>query len=206
MKDVKNWVLLLMFGTLWGASEVIGGNFLYKNNIPHASVWLTAWAFFVLGMARGAINKPVSSTVIGSTAAFFKLINTAPYFCHLLGIFFLGLVFDIAATILMRKERKISYRTLLTGVLSAYSSYALFALLITYIVRYEPWVAGGTAKVIHHIFVGGSFAALTSLGLVPLGYRVGRGAGVMAKRQRRWAYAGALVILVALWTLGRILG
>ncbi|MGB8951405.1 MAG: hypothetical protein WCC06_01875 [Candidatus Aminicenantales bacterium] len=204
MKNAKNWAWLLLFGSLWGMSEVIGGEVLYNNNIPHASVWLTAWALFILGLGRGIINKAGTSTVIGCVAAVFKLVNASPYFCHILGIFFLGLAFDLASTLLMKNERKISYRSLLTGVLSVYSGYALFALTITYIVRFEPWVGGGINKVLDHIFIVGSLAALASLVLVPLGYKTGITGEVMIKRRSSWPWAVTGVVL--LWVLVRIIG
>lgn len=206
MKDLKNWAWLLVFGSLWGIMEVVGGEAFFKNNVPHASVWLSAWAFFVLGVARGVVNKPGTSTAVGATAALFKLVNASPYYCHLLGIFFLGMVFDIAATLWLKNEKKYSWRTVLTGIVSAYGGYALFATVLTYIVRYDPWVAGGTPKVLHHIFVGGSFAALAAIALIPLGMKIGTTSEAASSRSPRWATAGALVVLMALWTLGRIVG
>ena len=206
MKNYKNWVWILLFGSLWGISEVIGGGAFYRNNVPHASVWLSAWAFLVLALGRGLVNKPGSSTAIAGIAALFKLINAAPYFCHLLGIFILGLTFDLFASGLIKEERKNSFWPALSGALSAYCGYALFALVITYIVRYDPWVAGGWPKVSDHIFIGGSYAALAALLAVPVGYWLGVNGSVLAKRRPRWAYAGALVALAVLWTLGRFIG
>ena len=45
------------------------GGVLYNKNVPYASVWISAWAFFVLALARGVMNKPGSSTVIAAIAA-----------------------------------------------------------------------------------------------------------------------------------------
>jgi hypothetical protein len=205
MKNYKNWIWLLVFGSLWGIMEVIGGEAFFKNNVPYASVWLSAWAFFMLGIARGIVNMPGSSTVVGATATLFKLAYAAPYFCHLLGIFFIGLVFDIAATAWMKRGKKWSWRGMLTGAVTAYGAYALFAITITYIAKYGPWVAGGTPKVLHHIFVGGSLAALASIVLVPLGFNVGIGSETAVERRPKWAMAGALIALVVLWTLGRVI-
>ena len=206
MKRSKYWVWLLLCGSLWGIGEVIAGGMLYGDTVPFASVWLTAWALFVLALARGVLNKPGSSTIIGAFAVIFKAVNTTPFFCHLLAIFFLGLAFDIASSLLMKHERKISYRSSISGALSAYGGYALFALVITYIVRYEHWALGGLTKVLHYIFVSGSLAALTSVIAVPLGYWIGVNGWIKTERRRRWAYTGAFVALVILWTLGRIVG
>ena len=41
-----------------------------------------------------------------------------------------------------------------------YSDYTLFALMITYLFRYEHWVEGGAGKIVNHIFIGGTLAAL----------------------------------------------
>lgn len=193
MKSYRQLVWLILFGSLLGISEVMFGGLLFNENVPYASVFLSAWAFFVLAVARGVINKPGTSTAIGAIAVLFKLINTSPFFCHFLGIFALGVAFDIAATLLIKHERKIICRNSFSGVVGAYVGYPLFALVITYIVRYEIWTIVGSAKVLHHIFVSGSFAALAAIVIVPLGYWIGVSGEILAQRHPRWA-------------LGRIVG
>lgn len=203
MNNAKNWMWLLVFGSLWGIMEVVGGEAFFKNNVPYASVWLSGWALLMLGIARGLINRPGSSTLVGGTATLFKLAYAAPYFCHLLGIFYIGLVFDLAASAWLKNEKKLSWRVFSTGVVTAYGGYSLFAVTITCVARYGPWVAGGTSKVLNHILAGGSLAAAVSLVLVPLGLRIGVGSETAARRNPGWATAGALAVLVILWTIGR---
>jgi hypothetical protein len=206
MKDVRQWAWLLLFGSVWGISEVAVGGALYRANVAHASVWLAAWAFLILAVARGVLNKPGSSAAIGALAAMFKLVNAGPFLCHLLGIFALGVAFDLVATLLIGDERTVSYRTAAAGLASAYGGYALFALTITYGIRYSYWIAGGLPKVLNHILVGGSFAALTAVVAVPLGYWLGLRGEALALRRPRWAYSGALLASVVFWSLGRIAG
>jgi hypothetical protein len=205
MKNAKNWVWLLLFGSLWGVVEVVVGEFLYAKNVPFASVWLAAWVFLMLASARAVLNQPGSSTVVGAVASLYKLAYASPYFCHLLGIFFLGLTFDIFATVLLENKRAV-WRKSLTGALSAYTGYALFALVITYVGRYNSWVAGGWPKVSHHIFVGGSYAALATLLIVPAGFWVSEKGWAAVGRHPRWAFAGALAVTVVVWTIGRLAG
>jgi len=152
------------------------------------------------------MNRPGSSSAIGVIAVLFKLINAAPFFCHLLGIFAIGVSFDLVATLLMKHKPTISYRHILSGVLSAYGGYALFALVITYIVRYKYWTIGGSARVLHHIFVGGSFAALAAIVTVPLGYWVGVNGKILIQRRPRSAFISAMAASLILWTLGRLVG
>jgi hypothetical protein len=206
MTDTKNWAWLLLFGSLWGISEVAAGGILYASDIPYSSVFLAGWAFFILAVARGVVNKPGSSSLIGAIATLFKLINVAPFICHLLGIFMLGVTFDMMASLLLKKERKISWRSPSTGILASYSGYALFAFVITYIVRYEIWVAGGLSKVMHHIFVNGSVAAAVAAVVVPLGYLVGVSSNELTERRPRMVYAGTIAGVIFLWILGRFIG
>lgn len=206
MRNFKNWAWLLLFGSLWGINEVIVGEELSRNNVPQSSVLLAACAFLILAVGRGVLNKPGSSTVIGILAALFKLANSAPFYCHLLGIILIGLTFDIFSTVLMKTEHKVSYRSSLSGALSAYGGFAFFALVITYVVRYEYWVDGGLPKVLNHIFVSGSLAAVAAVLLVPLGYWIGVKGAAMAEHRPRWTYSGALLGVILLWIIGRMTG
>lgn len=206
MKGIRTWAWILFFGSLWGINEVVTGESLFRNQMFLASIWLAAGAFFILAVARGVVNRPGTSVVIAGIAAGFKLVNASPYFCHLLGIFLLGVAFDAAASLLLREEGRDALRHSLVGVLSAYGGFALFALIITYVIRYEYWVTGGPAKVINHIFVSGSLAAAVAAFLVPLGYRLGFLGWPVLERHPRWSSAGAAAGLILLWTLGRITG
>ena len=206
MKNPKNWLWLFLFGSLWGINEVVMGEVLSQNKVPHFSIFLVAIALFILAVARGVVNRTGSSTVIGVFAVLFKLANAAPFHCHLLGIFFTGLAFDIFASVLMREEKTALFRSSLTGVLSVYFGNALFALVITYIVRYEYWTKEGLPKVLSHIFVAGTITALLAAVAVPLGFKVGVTSGTLAKRQPGWASAGTVVCVVVIWMLARVLG
>lgn len=205
MKNMKSWAWILFFGSLWGISEVAGGGTLYAMNIPHSSIFLCVWALFLLGAARGLVNKPGSSAVIGGIASLFKLINAAPFICHLLGIFALGVAFDVFASLIMKKKAGRFAPAAMTGAASAYGGYALFALLITYVIRYEYWVAGGLSKVLNHIFFSGSIVALVSLFLVPAGFRIGMASKNLTVQRPRWVYAGTAAAVAFIWILGRII-
>ena len=204
MNNLKNWVWLLLFGTLWGIFEVFGGEILFRHDKVYASVWLTVWAFFLLAMARGVLNRPGTSTIIGVFAAGFRLVNASPFFCHLLAIVMLGMTFDVFATVLLRHKRGVIYRSILSGLLSVYAGRAIFGILATYIIRYERWTAGESETVFDHVFVYGSIAALMTVAAVPLGYWLGVNGMELEKRYPRLAFAGSLVLLFGLWTLGRM--
>lgn len=72
MKNSRQLIWILFFGSLWGMSEVVIGESLFTEDMPYASVWISVWAFFLLAVARGILNKPGSSTAIGGIATLFK--------------------------------------------------------------------------------------------------------------------------------------
>ena len=124
----------------------------------------------------------------------------------ILGIFLLGVAFDLMASILLKGEKKRFLRSSLTGITGAYGGYALFALIITYVVRYEIWVVGGWHKVIHHVFLSGSLAAVVAAFLVPMGYVLGLRSKTRSRLESPWAFSGSIILAVILWTLGRMAG
>lgn len=206
MRDPKNWLWFILFGSLWGINEVVTGEILSVSGVPHFSVLLTVIALFILAVARGIVNKPGSSTVIGTIAVLFKLANAAPFHCHLLGIFMVGLVFDVWASVLIKSEKPSAVKCGLTGILSAYSGNTLFALFITYIIRYDVWTRGGLPKVLGHIFVAGTLTAVLAAIAVPLGFRLGLTSEALADRKPKWTYTGTVVSVFIIWILARVLG
>lgn len=206
MKKFRPIMWLFLFGSIWGINEVFLGKILYENEIINSPIILTVIALFLLAISRGMINKPGSSALIGAFAAIFRLANTAPSYCHLLGIFLLGVTFDVFASMLIKQEDKTPVKLGLTGAVSAFGNNALFALLITYVFRYEYWVVGGISKVSHHIFVSGTISALLAAFVVPLGFFVGKNGGIFANRRPRWSYAGTILGSITLWVVALFLG
>jgi hypothetical protein len=204
MMKPKTWLWLLLFGSLWGVFEVAGGEILYEHRVAHASVYLSVWAYFMLAMARGIVNRPGSSTLVGSFATLFKLANASPNFCHLAAIFILGLTFDAFASILMGKDRHELARIGTVSFFCIFVERTAFALIATYIIRYERWVRGGIPMIQSHILLGGSYVALAAIVLAPLGYWIGINGLTRIERRPRLAYSGIIAALVVCWTLVRI--
>ena len=204
MKRPWQLVWLLFFASLWGLSEVVVGEELYALNVSYASVFLTVWALVILSLGRGFLNKPGSSTLIGCVAALYRMTNAAPFFCHIWGIVFIGMAFDLASSLLMKEGRKFFLRSCVTGISSAYLGNALFALVMTWILRNEYWVAGGLPKVLDHVFISGSLVAAAASGVVPLGHWLGRKVDGLPSLRTRWVYSTLTLLVLGLWTLVRI--
>ncbi|MFA6174969.1 MAG: hypothetical protein WC765_00150 [Phycisphaerae bacterium] len=161
----KEYVLaILFFGGLWGLNESLLGNALYSANIPMASVPVTVIGFVILAFARVYFPQRGLSTLIAAFAMLYKFLN-APFFaCHLLGILLLGMAFDLFFSTGWLKNRA------LAAAAAVYVGNAAFAILLAYVVRYHPWVEGGTSKVLRHIFLNGTVTAVLCAVVVPLAF------------------------------------
>ena len=164
----KEYILgILFFSGLWGISEAVLGDALYSANVPYASVPLTIIGFVIMAIAHVYFQQIGTATLIAACAMLYKFLNVPFFFCHLLGILLMGMCYDLFFSVLKTKNRSLS------AAAAVYLNYVLFALMITYIFRYEHWVQAGFAGVLQHILISGSMAALGCAILVPTGFSLG---------------------------------
>jgi drug/metabolite transporter (DMT)-like permease len=202
MKKGMSWLLLILFGTVWGLNELAAGGAFYPANPALGAVWLTAIALLVLAAARALVNRPGSSTLIGVVAALYKAVNTEPFYCHLLGIVFVGLAFDGAAWLFLRGRKEVDLRACCAGIVGAYLGNALFACLMAFVVQSEFWAVPGLEKFKDHLFITGTQVALASAFLVPLGFWAGLRLKTFLGSRPQWAVLAASTSSLALWIVG----
>jgi len=165
----KEYILgILFFSGLWGISEAVLGDALYSANVPYASVPLTIIGFVIMAVAHVYFPHTGTATLIAACAMLYKFLNVPFFFCHLLGILMMGMCYDLFFSVLKIKSRSLS------AAAAVYLNYLLFALMITYIFRYEHWVQAGFAGMLRHVLISGSMAALGCAVLVPVSFRLGR--------------------------------
>ena len=194
----------LFFGSVWGVSEVFLGEALYRAEFRYASVPLTVIALVVLSLARAYLPQVGTSLAIGCCAAAYKrlamfsaIAGTPIYTCHLLGIFLLAAAYEVVFSLLPRRNKA------LCAAAATYGSYVLFALLITYVFCYQPWVAGGLGKVLRYILISGTLAAAGGVLLAPPTFRL---AEALTKKsaspfplRSRLTTGGVCFVTAALW-------
>jgi hypothetical protein len=143
---------------------------------------------------------------MGLVAVLFKSVNTAPFFCHLVGIALLGIAFDLTASVLWQDDRKPYPRAALTGAISAYLSCFLFATTMIWIVEFKHWTGGGLERLGEYMLTSGSRGALTALVVVPVGLWLGCLLSRQAASHPRTALSAAVAAGLALWLLGPVAG
>ena len=188
---------VLFFGGLWGISEAVLGDALYSANVPYASVPLTVIGFVLMAIAYVYFPQKGTAMLIAAFAMLYKFLN-APFFaCHLLGILITGLCYDLFFSVFKIKNRSLAVAA------AVYLSYALFALMITYIFQYEHWSQGGVSKILRHILISGSMAAFSCATLIPMSFHLVEKFETPFSRcfdlNLRLAPDGILSITIGLW-------
>ncbi|MFC1635635.1 hypothetical protein ACFL5Z_12400, partial [Planctomycetota bacterium] len=76
----------------------------------------------------------------------------------------------------------------------------------TYIFRYEHWVQGGLIKVLNHLGIAGSMAALTCAVLVPASFLLSEQIGTIFRNPFRlklhFVPSSVLAVTIVLWIFG----
>ena len=194
----KKYILgILFFSGLWGISEAVLGDALYSGDVPYASIPLTIIGFVILTFARVYLPQKGTAALIGVCAMLYKFLNEPFFACHLLGIALLGVCYEVFFSTSILRSRSLG-----AGA-AVYLGYDLFALMITYVFRYDYWVQGGLGKVVSYVGIGGSIAALGCAVFVPLSFRLAeqlkaRFAAPFRLRLRP-AAVGVPVITMGLW-------
>jgi hypothetical protein len=194
----KGYILgILFFSALWGLSEASLGDLLYRANIPYASVPMTLIGFMVLTAARSYFPQAGTATLIAVCAMFYKFLNVPSFPCHLLAILLLGAAYDVFFSTRWVKHRA------LAAALAVYAGNAAFAILMAYVLRYQPWVRAGFNKVFGHVVLSGTLAALACALMVPLTdclvSRLKTRLTLPFILRLDWVRAGISVVTMGLW-------
>jgi hypothetical protein len=197
----KEYILgILFFSGLWGISEAVLGDALYRADMPFASVSLTVIGFIILTFACVYFPQKGTAMLIAGFAMLYKFLNEPFFACHLLAIFLMGVCYDLLFNVFKIKKG------FFPSALVAYLSYASFALLITYIFRYGSWPQAGYVKVLRHVGISGSMAALGCAVLLPVSFHLAQRlkSDFVApfRMQLRLVTGGVSALTIGLWVFG----
>ena len=194
----KEYILgILFFSGLWGISEAVLGDALYRAAVPYASVYLTVIGFIILTFSRVYFPQKGTATLIAACAMLYKFLNSPFFACHLLAIFLMGVCYDIFFSTSRIKNRA------LCAAAATYLGYTLFALMITYVFRYNYWTQAGFGKILQYIGIGGTIAAIGCAVFVPFAFRLGEQLKTMAampfRLRLQLAPGGISLVTTGLW-------
>ncbi|MCK5114900.1 MAG: hypothetical protein KAR11_09085 [Phycisphaerae bacterium] len=200
---------VLFFSGLWGVSEVLLGELLYKAQLGKvlAPVLLSVIAFAIMTMARVTLRRNGVVLLIGAFVMLYKIVGmgliTGPvYSCHLLGIYALAAGFEL--TWVATRGR---YKPLI-GAAGTALGFVIFAVFITYVFRYRFW---NTEKFVHYLLIPGSITAGINLFVVPLtalGMKKLEDIETASHTRAvpRWAFGAVSGATLGMWIFSIVLG
>ena len=165
----KGYILgVLFFSALWGISESVFGGVLYRTDVPCASALLTIIGLIILTFAGVYFEQKGTIILIAALAMLYKFLNTPFFACHLLAILLTGICYELFFGGFKIKNKALG------AAAAVYLSYISFALMITYVFRYDHWVQAPLTKILSHVAISGSIAAFGCAVAVPLSFRLGK--------------------------------
>lgn len=165
MSKMKYLAGILLFGSLWGVSEVIIGSALDETGLPSGAIMTGLFAMTFLFMSRMLFRKPGMQLGMGLVAGGLRMFNpfVGCHLCSAIAIMAEGAIFEII-------WYKISFdlkdlkTPLIQGSIGLISAYFMFigAYIVTQILT--PIVAGATFYVENLVVL---MPKILSNGLIP---------------------------------------
>lgn len=173
MNKLEKTILIILFGSIWGAIELFGGDLFRAWGIPNKSSLLFGIALIIMYSSKGLVNMPGSTIIMALIAGAFKTASDNFYGCQIAAITIDAVIFEFFYFALKTKLDRSFVTRLIAAPLFTYIIYASFAFFATYILRQENWYAGGITGIGEYLISGALYAAVYSLAAIQLGFYIG---------------------------------
>jgi hypothetical protein len=209
MSKWEKILVVLLFGSLWGAMELFGRDLFRAMGVPEKSAVLFGLGLIILYVSKRLVDVPGSVVIMALIAGLFKIASSYFFPCQFAAVMVNGIIFDIAYSAFKGSlNSSPMYRTIAAPVL-VYVSYTAFALLTTFVLREGTWVAGGWEGIRSYLMSDALTASLISIVTIHLGYYLGNSlkpdAVTQSLRMPLVAFRVVSVVLVAaIWIAGQI--
>jgi hypothetical protein len=173
MSKYEKTILIILFGSLWGAAELFGGDLFRAWGIPNKSSLLFGIALIIMYASKSFVRFSGSTIIMALLAGAFKTASDNFYGCQVAAITIDATIFEIFYFALSTKMDRSFVNRLIAAPLITYAAYTTFAFFATYILRQENWYAGGLAGIGDYLISGALFAAIYSLAAIQVGFYLG---------------------------------
>lgn len=173
MNKLEKTILIILFGSIWGAAELFGGDIFRTWGIPNKSSLLFGIALIIMYSSKSLVNLTGSTIIMALIAGAFKTASDNFYGCQAAAITIDAVIFELFYFALKTKLDRSFITRLITAPLITYSAYIVFAFFATYILRQENWYATGLAGIVEYLISGALYAAVYSLAAIQFGFYIG---------------------------------
>ena len=144
-KNYDKIMLVIVMGSIWGAFEIFGAEFMKIVGVPHRSPFLFAFAILIMYAAKRMADIRGSAVAMAAVAGLYKVLSFSLPACGstaVMAVMIDGIVFETAYLLFKRRLESGTLARILAAPVLAYSSYLLFAVYAGYINPESP-ASGG---------------------------------------------------------------
>lgn len=206
MKSARELYGVLVFGTMWGAIELFGGDFMRSQGLPYRAAVLSALGLTVLVIAKRWLPAMGSAVAIGAVACLYKLASNGFYSCQLLAVMIHATTFDVFYTLLRERLDSSAWTRALAALGITAVSFSVFGFVNTYVIPEPHWAERGLPGILDYLSGSGVVAAVLGVIALALGHRVVRRMGSESARrlvlQRPVPIGVSASVTIACWAAG----
>lgn len=174
MKKYEKILIILLFGSLWGALELFGRDMFRAMGMPQKSALLYGLGIIIIYASKRLVDFRGSVVIMALIAGLFKTASSNFFPCQFAAVMINGIVFDITYSVFKERLNRSSLFRAIAAPIIVYASYTTFVLIVTFIMREETWVAGGWEGIRSYLLTDGVTASLISIVTIHLGYYLGK--------------------------------
>lgn len=200
----KNLLWILLLGSLVGLNEALVGSYA----MPYRSSVVSAITLALLVFGRLKLPRPGISMLIVIIGILFKFNRYHCYTCPAsvqlnapLAMLFMGMSFELAAALFLSHKKSRIQNLVMACVLTMLLAFGIFGVMNTYITGH--W---GAEKLMEHLLVKASLAAIFSIAIVAAGYMLQiRFKSENESFRNQYLVNGTLAaVIVVLWIIGSL--
>ena len=209
MTKYEKILVVVLLGSLWGALELFGRDLLRSAGVADKSAVLFGLGIIILYASKRLVDLPGSVVIMALIAGLFKTASSEFYACQFTAVVVNGIVFDFTYSAFKKRlDSGLVFRAIAAPVI-AYASYAVFALLATYVLRVGTWSSAGGEEVRAYLSTDALLASLISIVTIHLGYYLGNALQphILSGKLRTPVAAfriASVVLVAAIWIAGQL--
>jgi hypothetical protein len=209
MSKYEKILMILVFGSLWGATELFGRDLFRVMGIPQKSALLFGLGIIILYASKRLLDLPGSVVVMALIAGLFKTASSNFHPCQFAAVMINGIVFDITYTAFKGRLNSDPVNRIIAAPVIVYVSYAAFAVFATYVLREASWASAGWAGIRSYLTSDAVSASLISIVTINLGYYLGNAIqpDTLLRKLQMPAVTFrivSVVLVAAIWIAGQI--
>lgn len=173
MSKYEKILFILLMGSLWGALELFGGDTFRACGVANKSAYLFGLGLIILYASKRVVGFAGSVVIMAAITCIFKTASTHFYACQIAAVMINGVIFDAAYQSFKNQlNASILYRLIAAPIL-AYISFAIFAIMATFVFKEAGWATRGWESVREYLLTSASIASLFSIVTINAGYYLG---------------------------------